>query len=371
MVVCRYNQGRVRNNGIRLMASAGGLGYHKQKVRQLLVILALLLLLLLMAAISLQTGTYQVEFNQLLATLLGNNQDQLTNHLLFNLRLPRTVAALLAGAGLALAGSIMQTLLKNPLASPSTLGISQGAAFGAAFAIILLGSGQITVGNADAMLLKSRSIMAGSAFIGAFIGIGVIMLISYLRQLASEAMVLAGVAMAAFFSAGTMLLQYFATDQQVAATLFWTFGDLGKAGWFENSLMALLLIPAMLFVILNGWNLNSLQWGEDVARTLGVNTKTLLLVGLGLACMLTAIITAFLGIIAFVGLMAPHLIRPFIGTDQRFLQPAAALTGAVLLLLADLLSRTILSPVIIPVGIITSFAGAPLFLFLLLRRRGP
>jgi len=345
-------------------------GSYSRRIRnRLLVLLTLLILLAAIGLLSLRIGSYPLSISQIIQGIVATPDDQLINHLLWNIRLPRTVAAMLAGAALALSGSIMQTLLKNPLAAPSTLGVSQGAAFGAACAIILLGSGQTFATGNEAVQLSSRSITATCAFFGAVFSIAVILTIASVRQLSSEALILSGVAMAAFFSACTMLLQYFASDLQVAATLFWTFGDLGKAGWQENGLMALLLLLTGGFVLYRGWCFNSLQWGDEVARTLGVHTSRLRLIGLLLTCLLTAVITAYLGIIAFIGLMAPHLIRPLIGNDQRFLLPAASLCGALLLLVADILSRVILAPVVIPVGIITSFAGAPLFLFLLLQRR--
>ncbi len=333
------------------------------------IVTALALLLIPLSLLSLSIGSYKLTTGEILTTLLSGSDDSLINHLLWNIRLPRTVAALLAGAGLALAGAVMQNLLRNPLAAPSTLGVSQGAAFGAACAIILLGTGQtFTTGN-EGVLLTSRNATALAAFGGALFSVAVILAIATFRQLAAEAMILAGVAVGAFLSACTMLLQYFASDLQVAATLFWTFGDLGKAGWPENRLMALLLLVTLVAVLAWGWSLTALQWGDDTARSLGVAAGRLRLMGMVLTCLLVSVITAFLGIIAFIGLMAPHLMRPLIGTDQRYLLPASALCGALLLLLADIVSRTVLAPVIIPVGIITSFTGAPLFLVLLLRRR--
>jgi iron complex transport system permease protein len=349
--------------------SAESSGYRHRIRSRMLVLLALLILLVAVALFSLRIGSYPLRISQIIQGVWTTPDDGLINHLLWNIRLPRTAAALLAGASLALSGSIMQILLKNPLAAPSTLGVSQGAAFGAACAIILLSSGQTFSTGNEAVALSSRSVTTACAFGGAAFSIAIILLIASLRQLSSETLILSGVAMTAFFSACTMLLQYFASDLQVAATLFWTFGDLGRAGWQENGLMALLLLPTTGFVLYKGWCFNSLQWGDEVARSLGVHTSRLRLIGLLLTCLLTAVVTAYLGIIAFIGLMAPHLIRPLIGSDQRFLLPGAALCGALLLLVADILSRIILAPVIIPVGIITSFAGAPLFLFLLLRRR--
>lgn len=341
-------------------------GYHRRIGKRLLFLCLLLLLLLFAMLFSLQTGSYHLSFGQMLQAIFNAGDDQLAKQLLWKIRLPRTAAALLAGAALALSGNIMQTLLKNPLASPSTIGVSQGAAFGAACAIILFSDNQQTLNGAA---LSGQAVVVLCAFCGALASILIIIFISSLVRLSNEALILAGVAMAAFFSACTMLLQYFATDQQVAASLFWTFGDIGKAGWYENLLMAGLLLLVAIFAFTKSWCFNSLQWGDEVAVTLGVNLPVLRLAGLLLVCFLTAMVTAFLGIIAFVGLMAPHIVRPFVGSDHRFLLPAATICGALLLLVADIISRIIISPVVIPVGIITSFAGAPLFLFLLLRRK--
>lgn len=348
---------------------ADSVSYRTLCRRRFMLLLLLLLALILATLLSLKIGPYRTTFGATVATLLGQGDDQLLQHLLFSLRLPRTVAAILAGAGLAISGCLMQSLLRNPLASPSTLGISQGAAFGAACVILLSGQSQpLLPTELVHPSFMGRSLVVLGAFAGASLSGLVIMLLTLMRRLGSEALILAGVALASFFTACTMLLQYFGSDTQVAATLFWTFGDLGKGGWTENLTLLLLLIPVVILLLLDGWNLNSLQWGEELARSMGVNSRGVLFRGVGIASLLAAVITSFLGIIPFVGLMAPHLVRPLFGGDQRYQLPASALAGGLLLLLADLLSRTIIAPVVIPVGIVTSFAGAPLFLFLLLRR---
>ena len=226
-------------------------GYCRRIRSRTLTLTLLAALLLIGFAVSLQTGSYRLSLMQTIHGITGS-ADPLVTHLLWGIRLPRAMGACLAGAGLALAGITMQTLLKNPLAAPSTLGISQGAAFGAACAIILLGAGQTFSTGNEAVLLSSRGTTAVCAFAGALLALGAIMAIASLRQLSSEAMILAGVAISAFLSACTMLLQYFAGDLQAAATLFWTFGDLGKAGWQENGVMALLLLPAFCFILYRG-----------------------------------------------------------------------------------------------------------------------
>jgi iron complex transport system permease protein len=350
-------------------ADHDNLTVYPDLVRKRIRCLLLLSVLLLIASLSsLLIGSYHISPPQLLQTLAGSSGDELQRHLVWGIRLPRLVGSLLAGAGLALSGCVMQVLLKNPLAAPSTLGVSQGAAFGAACAIILLQGGQ-TFHRGEGVLLTSYSLTALCAFGGALVTVAAISLLASIRQISSEAMILAGVAMGAFLNACTMLLQYFASELQVAATLFWTFGDLGKAGWQENMIMALILGAGCCYLLAKAWSYTALLYGDDVARSLGVATARLRMVGLILTCLVVAVTTAFLGIIAFVGLMAPHLVRPWAGTDQRYLLVASALCGALLLLVADSVARLVLAPVIIPVGIITSFAGAPLFIWLLLKRK--
>jgi len=333
--------------------------------------LAVLLLgggLALLAFSSLKTGSLPLTWGEIMAVLLDPEADARAAHVIQQIRLSRTVAALLAGGGLGLAGVIMQNVLKNPLASPFTIGVSQGAACGAAFAIIILGAGTIQQ-DGNTGFLAGSSLVVLSAFGGAILAVGFILVLASLEGVSTEAVILAGVALSAFFGAATMLLQYFADDLQLAASVFWTFGDLGKAGWAENALMAAAFIPPLLYFVAGRWNFNALQWGDEVAASLGIRVKRLRVIAMLLAALTVAVSTSFLGIIGFIGLMAPHLARPLVGNDHRFLIAASVLMGALLLLASDIIARTLLAPVVLPVGIITSFAGAPLFLYLLICRR--
>ncbi len=167
-----------------------------------------------------------------------------------------------------------------------------------------------------------------------------------------------------------MFLQYFASDMQVAATVFWTFGDLGKAGWRENAIMLVAFLFAFVYFVAVRWRFNALQWGDEVAQSLGVRVKRLRIIGMVLSALSVAVITAFLGIIGFIGLIAPHMARFLVGSDHRFLIPCSAILGALLLLLSDIVARMLMPPIILPVGIITSFLGAPLFLYLLIKGQG-
>ena len=343
--------------------------YSRHVRRRFFITIGLAILLGLAVVCSLQIGPFPLQFRHV-AQIVSGKADTAVQHVLVNIRLPRALAALLAGGCLALAGVAMQNVLRNPLASPFTLGVSQGAAFGAAFAIIVLGAGDISATGPQQPAVHSAYLVAGTAFFGSLVTVSALLILSAWRQLSPAALILAGVALSSFFGAATMLLQYFASDIQVAAAVFWTFGDLGKAGWRELAVMALTLIPATAYFLWRRWHFNALLWGDDAAKSLGVSVYRLRLISLVLAALIAAVTTAFLGIIGFVGLIAPHIVRMVMGQDHRFLLPCSLLAGGLLLLVSDALARTVIAPVVLPVGILTSFAGVPLFLYLLARRAG-
>jgi iron complex transport system permease protein len=171
------------------------------------------------------------------------------------------------------------------------------------------------------------------------------------------------------FSAGTMFLQFFADDVQLAAMVFWTFGDTARVDWSELELIAAVTGLACLYFLSQSWNYNAIDAGDETARGLGVRVDRLRITGMVLASLLTAVSIAFLGIIGFVGLVVPHMLRRVIGADHRFLLPASILGGGLLLLLADTAARLVLSPHVLPVSVLTAFLGAPVFIFLILRGR--
>jgi iron complex transport system permease protein len=197
------------------------------------------------------------------------------------------------------------------------------------------------------------------------IAMSLILLLARQRGFSPESVVLAGVAFGSLFSAGSTLVQYFAQDAQVAAMVFWTFGDLGRVSWREVGILAVPTIAALVYFSLHRWNYNALDSGEDAAKGLGVHVEQIRFRTMLAASMVTAVAVAFMGIIGFIGLIAPQMMRRILGVDHRFLIPASAITGAALLLFADTMARTLISPVVLPVGAITSFFGAPLFLFIL------
>lgn len=349
------------------MKRGAGHFYHSQTRRKNLVLAGLLAANLLLLAWAMNAGAANTSFGQVWQALLGK-ESGIPLIVVWNIRLPRVLAAIITGAGLAVSGCVMQTCLKNPLASPSALGISNAAAFGANLAIVAFGAGTIRSSSADAVTILNPYSVSFSAFAFSMLATLVILFLTSRSGFSSEAVVLAGVAFGSLFSAASTLVQYFAQDVQVAAMVFWTFGDLGRISWRELGILALAVAVGLVFFLWHRWDYNALDSGEDTARGLGVNVGHIRFITMLLASLITAISVSYMGIIGFVGLIAPQMMRRTIGTDHRFLLPASLLCGAALLLLSDTLARTMLSPVVLPVGAITSFFGAPLFLFLLVRR---
>ncbi len=307
-----------------------------------------------LAVISVSFGTYPMNLVQLVRSLFRLVDD--TNVLVvWNIRLPRIAASLSVGAGLALAGLFIQTLLRNPLGSPSTLGISQGAAFGASCVIMLFQVGPFWT--------------AVAAFAGSLGATGLIVVLGRLRGLTPEAVILAGVALSSLFGAATVLLQVLSDESRLAMAVAWSFGDVGRSSWSQICWLSVAVFVLWLVGYVWRWHLNALDMGEEPAKTLGISVETLRWQGLIMAALVSALATAFHGVIAFVGLIAPHAARRIVGADHRFLVPVSAVLGAALLLLADTFSRVVLGTGSFPVGVVTSFLGAPLFLTLLLKRR--
>jgi iron complex transport system permease protein len=341
--------------------------YDRFLRRKWLFLLALAAALVVLALTAMTTGSSGLSLGEVLAALTGRGSDQ-TRTIVWNVRMPRIAAAAVVGAALALSGCVMQNVLRNPLASASTLGVSQGAAFGAALAIIVLDAGVQNAANAGtAVTISNPAAVTVCAFVGGLGTTAFILAFSRMRGSTPSSMILAGVALSSMFTGGTTLLQYFADDVQVATVVYWTFGDLGRPGWSEIGLIFAVTLAAFLFFLWNRWNYNALESGVQTAKSLGVNVDALTFASMALCALIAALSVAFVGIISFVGLIAPHMVRKCTGSDYRFLIPCSALGGSALLLLGDLAAKNLLSPVVLPIGAITSFLGAPLFLYIVFR----
>ena len=331
------------------------------------VMLLMLCLLGIMAVVSLSAGSASLSVIDVLKALASHDGSS-ESIIVWNVRLPRVAAAIVVGAALAMSGCVMQAVLHNPLASSSTLGVSQGASFGAALAITCLGAGMQSGGNA-LFMIDNPYMVTLFAFIGGLSTTIVILFLSRLRIASPSVLVLAGVAISSAVSGATTLIQYFADDVMVASIVYWTFGNLGRAGWREIAMIGAVCMPAFVFFMLSRWDYNAIESGEGSARSLGVNVDMLVPLSLALSALITSVSVAFTGCISFIGLMAPHVMRKAVGNDHRFLIPCSAMCGAVLLLAADIVCRMIVSPVVLPIGALTSLVGAPVFLGLILRER--
>ena len=330
--------------------------YRKNQVKSIAFLTMLAVILLGAVLLSLCAGSYETPIAELVKGIFGMASDRRINLVVQSIRLPRIVTAILAGAGLGLAGCALQAVLRNPLASASTLGVSQGATFGAAFAIVVLG-----MGTTDSFGIPL------CAFIGSISVALVILGLSKLRQVSPEGIVLAGVAISSLFTGATTLIQYFANEVQLNTLVFWTFGDLGNASWEDLGSMAAIVSLLCLYCIMPRWDYNALLSGEETAISLGINVKQLTLVNMVLCCLCSSVIVSQVGLISFIGLVAPHIVRMVVGNNHVYLIPGSILGGATLLLLGDLFAKTVISPVILPIGAITSFLGGPLFLYLLFK----
>lgn len=279
--------------------------------------------------------------------------------ILFNLRLPHVLCSLIAGAILGICGCVLQSSLGNPLAAPSTIGVSQGAACGACIAIIVFAGTSIS--NSILVVIL--------AFIFALIPTLLIFCISKLRNFGATSIILCGVAMSIFFGGLVALVEYFADSSKVAEVVFWTFGSVQNVNYAQLGFLAIMLLLVCIYSLTNSLNFNALECGDITAHGVGINVQTSRLKHLIIAALGAASVTAFCGTINFIGLIAPHIMRKFIGANYKFLIPTSALCGACLLSLSDIISAIILPGVILPIGAITSFIGAPIFIWILLKRR--
>ena len=294
-----------------------------------------------------------------LSALLLGNLEPPQAAVLFSIRLPRVVLAAVVGAALPVSGAAMQGLFRNPLADPGLIGMASGAALAVAVAIVLAGSFVGTWG------LYGLSV---AAFVGGLLASLLIFRLARRTGVFSVTyLLLAGIAVNALAGAGTGFLTYLSTDRQLRALTFWAMGSLGGALWSAVGVAATLVVPATLLLVRKAGDLNLLLLGEDDARYLGVDSARLQRVVLVCVSVAVGAAVAVSGIIGFVGLVVPHLLRLTIGPDHRRLLPAAALAGALLLLVADTVARTIVAPAEMPVGILTSLIGGPFFLWLLMK----
>lgn len=320
----------------------------------------LLLMALLLVALTLYATTLGA-MRLPLVNLLPSG-DEILRHIWLTIRLPRVLLALLVGAALALSGCVMQGLFRNPLADPGLLGISSGAALAVACWLVL----PLSV---PALLALYMPMLA--AFIGSLAVMAVIFILSRAGDGSLSRLLLVGIAINALSGALVGVLAWLSNDAQLRQLSLWGMGSLGQAEWPTLLVAASLIIPASITVWRMATRLNLLQLGDEEAHYLGVNVRAIQRLLLLCSAVLVAAAVAISGVIGFIGLVVPHLMRMWLGADHRGLIPGSLLAGAILLLIADTLARTVAAPAEMPVGLLTSLLGAPWFLCLIFRREKP
>jgi iron complex transport system permease protein len=335
--------------------------YRKLVRRRALIVAGLAIACVLAFALDLVTGPSSLTPAQVLRGLF--QPDTLSAPqaaIIWQVRLPYAVMAVLVGAALSLAGAEMQTILNNPLASPFTLGVSSAASFGASLAIVL---------GISIPFVPHDWVISLNAFIAAFGSVLLLQAMARARGTGVETVVLFGIALVFAFNALVAFVQFVSSQEALQQLVFWSMGSLARSTWQNVWVLALVVAVALPFSIRASWSLTALRLGEDRARSFGINVARLRFTSLLRVSVLAATSVAFAGTIGFIGLVGPHIARILLGEDHRFLLPASALTGALIMSLASVASKTLVPGVLMPVGIVTSMIGVPVFLALIFSRR--
>lgn len=328
------------------------------------LIFGLIILLPLAAMVSLTLGTVNISLADGLNAIVGNSSSAQINTILFDIRLPRILLAISVGAVLASTGAVMQGLFRNPLADPSLIGVSSGASVGASLMIVTTG-GFIQVGA-----LMGLSLVALGAFLGGFAATLLVYRLATSNIGTSvTTMLLAGIAIGALAGALNSLLSYFSDNDMLRQISLWQMGNLSGASWAKVSIMGVVAVVLLVSFPRESKALNALLLGESEARHLGIDVQRVKRRLIVLTALGVGVSVALAGLVGFVGLIIPHMVRLVIGPDHRWLIPASALAGATLLVIADSLARIVVIPAELPTGILTALLGAPFFVALLLQQR--
>lgn len=336
--------------------------YSKLIRHRVLFIIIATIMLIITALYAITIGSYTITFTEVYENIWywisGAEPPDITKyHIAAEVRLPRVLTAMLAGVGLAIAGTTMQGMLKNPLADPYTMGISSGAGFGAALALIV--GFEIIAGGGIVI----------NAFVFAVIPAVVILMMSKLHTASPTVMILCGIGMMYLFDALTQLFMISAHPEDMSAVYQWMVGSISGTDFSNVIIILVIVIAGSLVLQALSKQLNVMGLGDESAKALGINVENRRMLMMLVLTLMAATIVSFTGIIGFVGLVSPHIARVFVGTDNRYLIPSSAIVGALLLVVADIVSRTIVAPNILPIGVVTSCIGGPLFLFLILKAR--
>ncbi|RAX57711.1 iron ABC transporter permease [Helicobacter monodelphidis] len=338
------------------------LTHRKQEWHRLCIIMILIAICLISLVLDIATGPSMMNpkevMNALLAIFFGTEVEQYHHIIIYDIRLPQALMAIVVGAALGAGGAEIQTLLNNPMASPYTLGLAAASGLGASL-VIAFG----TLG------LPLMIAVPMGAFIMTMISSGILFSFAMLKNFSSSSLVLVGIALLFLFQSLLSLVQYLSSPEISQQILFWLFGSLAKAQWANLAIVFVTTTICMILLFKDSWALTALRLGEERAKSMGINLSAVRFKALVLVSIMTATAISFVGVIGFIGLVAPHIARMIVGEDQRFFLPMASLTGAAFLSIASVLSKVIVPGALFPVGIVTSFIGVPFFFWIILTRK--
>jgi iron complex transport system permease protein len=335
--------------------------YYRTLRKRMVFILCCVFVMVIAAGYAVSYGALDISFIETYTTLwnhiTGNITDPAMDYIIVTVRSPRIVAGIIGGVGLAICGVVMQSVLRNPLADPYTTGVSSGAGFGATVAIT---GGFAVVSNSAIVIM---------AFVFSLLPTLAIVIMSRHKSASSPTvMIMFGIGLMYIFNAMTTVLMLWSNPDDLAAVYQWQVGSLAKVTWGDIPYMLAIVLPGAIIIQLMANRLNILATGDDNAKALGINPHHTRILLLTLTGLISAAVVSFTGIIGFVGLVTPHIVRIFIGADNRFLIPASALFGGMLMVVADLLGRCVIPNAILPVGVVMAFIGGPTFIWLLMRK---
>ncbi len=328
--------------------------------------IALFVVLIVAFLINLSVGSVSIPFREIISVFSGNGASKETwRYILMDYRLPKAITAMIAGAGLATSGLLMQTLFRNPLAGPFVLGLSSGASLGVAFLIL----GASAFGGIFGSLLLSQWSMVVAAGLGSFLVLLAVLAVTF-RIKDTMAILIIGLMFGSLTTAVVSILSYFSNAERLQQYIFWSFGSLGNQSWQGVGILSICFLVGLLLSVGSSKSLNSLLLGENYAKSMGLHIKRTTFIIIMATSILAGAITAFVGPIAFVGLAVPHLVRQFFKTSNHLiLMPAVVLFGAMLMLLCDTVAQLPFSAFTLPINAITSLIGAPVVIWLLVRKR--
>lgn len=337
---------------------------RKSERRRIMIISLFCFILLASFILDVMTGPSMLDASRVINALLGSiglpfQVDPSTHVIVTNLRLPIALMAIIVGGGLGMGGAEMQTLLNNPMASPYTLGMAAAAGFGAAL-MLYIGS----------LGMNSDYAVPIGAFVFCMLSACFLFALASMRHITSGQLILAGIALLFLFQSLLSLVQFISSPELSQQILFWLFGSLSKATWTNVAITSVVIIGGFILLMKDSWKLTALRLGEERAKSVGVNVAALRLRTLFIVAVMTATVTSFVGIIGFIGIVAPNISKILVGEDQRFFLPLSFLIGAFLLSTASVLSKVIVPGALFPIGIVTAIIGVPFFFWLIIMKRG-